>query len=109
VHATSPDIGVPVGFSWPSKHSVQLRVFLLLILYIAELFCPGRLPRMSLTTLDRMLVAAVREVALPFVWIPTGIKPKTAIKQKAATPRARVSSTSEKAAPGDSFFIVGRF
>jgi hypothetical protein len=63
---------------------------------------------MSLTTLDRMLVAAVWEVALRFVCTPTGTKPKTAIKQKAATPRARVSSTSEKAAAVDRFFIAGK-
>ena len=53
---------------------------------------------MSLTTLDRMLVAAVCEVALRFVCTPTGTKPKTAIKQKAAIPKARVTSMRENAA-----------
>src|SRR4029453_237935 len=45
-----------------------------------------------------MFVAAVYEVALRFVCTPTGIRPKTAIKQNAATPSARVTSTSENAA-----------
>jgi hypothetical protein len=45
-----------------------------------------------------MFVAAVWEVALRFVCTPTGIKPKTAIKQKAAIPSASVTSTSENAA-----------
>ena len=45
-----------------------------------------------------MLVAAVWEVALRFVCTPTGIRPNTAIKQKAAIPMARVNSTSENAA-----------
>jgi hypothetical protein len=35
---------------------------------------------------------------LRFVCTPTGIKPKTAIKQKAAIPKASVTSTNEKAA-----------
>jgi hypothetical protein len=43
------------------------------------------------------LVAAVWEVALRFVWTATGINPKTAIKEKAAIPRARVNSIIEKA------------
>ena len=59
-------------------------------------------------TLDRMLVAAVWEVALRFVYTPTGIKPKTAIKQKAAIPMATVTSTSENAAAAVSFFIACR-
>lgn len=53
--------------------------------------------RMSAMTLERMLVAAVCDVALRFVCTPIGIKPSTAIKQKAAIPRARVNSTSENA------------
>ena len=40
-----------------------------------------------------MFVAAVWEVALRFVSTATGIKPNTAIKQKAAIPRASVTST----------------
>jgi hypothetical protein len=51
------------------------------------------------------LAAAVWEVALRFVCTPTGIKPKTAIKQKAAIPIARVNSTSENA-DVDRFFTV---
>jgi len=54
--------------------------------------------RKSATTPAMMLVAAVWDVALRFVCMPTGIMPITAIKQNAAIPRARVSSTSEKAA-----------
>ncbi len=54
--------------------------------------------RKSAMTAVTMLVAAVWEVALRFVCTPTGIKPKTAIKQKAAMPIARVNSTSENAA-----------
>jgi hypothetical protein len=53
--------------------------------------------RISAITEAIMLVAAVWEVALRFVCTPIGIKPKTAIKQKAAIPRARVTSTSENA------------
>ncbi len=53
--------------------------------------------RRSLRTLAIMLVAAVWEVALRFVCTPIGIKPNTAIKQKAAIPNARVTSTSENA------------
>lgn len=65
--------------------------------------------RRSLTTLARMLVEAVWEVAFRFVCTPTGIKPKTAIKQKAAMPRASVNSTSEKAGTeGQERFIAGR-
>jgi hypothetical protein len=45
-----------------------------------------------------MLVAAVWEVALRFVWTPTGTNPKTAIKQKVAIPKARVTSMREKPA-----------
>src|SRR6476619_899432 len=63
--------------------------------------------RRSLTTLARMLVAAVCEVALRFVCTPTGIRPSTAIKQKAATPRAIISSTKENAEV-DCRFIAGR-
>src|SRR5262249_56144486 len=51
--------------------------------------------RKSATILAMMLVAAVCEVALRFVCMPTGIRPKTAIRQKAATPKARTSSTTE--------------
>ena len=53
--------------------------------------------RISAITEAMILVAAVCEVALRFVCTPTGIKPKTAIKQKAATPMAKVNSTSENA------------
>src|SRR5205809_8028277 len=53
--------------------------------------------RRSATTAAIMFVAAVCEVALRFVCTPIGTKPKTAIKQKAAIPRARVSSTRENA------------
>jgi hypothetical protein len=54
--------------------------------------------RISAITDATILVAAVCEVALRFVCTPTGIKPKTAIKAKAATPIARVNSTRENAA-----------
>jgi hypothetical protein len=47
-----------------------------------------------------MFVAAVWDVALRFVCTPTGIKPTTAIKQKAAIPSASVTSTKENAATG---------
>jgi hypothetical protein len=67
-------------------------------LNFAVLADPFGLARMSLTTLDRMFVPVVWEVALRFVCTPTGTKPKTAIKQRAATPKARVNSTREKAA-----------
>jgi hypothetical protein len=56
-----------------------------------------------------MLVAAVWEFALRFVCTPTGIKPNTAIKQKAATPNASVTSTNEKPACLSSRgFMAGR-
>ena len=45
-----------------------------------------------------MLVAAVWEVALRFVCTPTGMRPKTAIKQNAAIPIARVTWTKENEA-----------
>jgi hypothetical protein len=64
--------------------------------------------RRSATTAAMMLVAAVWEVALRFVWTPTGIKPKTAIKQKAAIPKASVTSTRENAGGADSFLIAGK-
>jgi hypothetical protein len=54
--------------------------------------------RISAITDAMIFVAAVWEVAFRFVCTPTGIKPKTAIKQNAATPRAKVTSTSENAA-----------
>jgi len=59
---------------------------------------PAGVARKSATMPAMMLVAAVCEVALRFVCIPTGIKPKTAKRQKPATPKARTSSTKEKAA-----------
>jgi hypothetical protein len=55
------------------------------------------MPRRSAITAAVMLVALVWEVALRFVCTPTGIKPKTASKQKAATPRDSASSTRENA------------
>ena len=64
--------------------------------------------RISAITEAMILVAAVWDVALRFVWTPTGIKPKTAIKQNAAIPIARVNSTSENAAV-DRFFTACRF
>jgi hypothetical protein len=61
-------------------------------------------------TSERMLVAAVWEVALRFACTPTGIKPKTASKQNAAMPRARVNSTRENAgAETTERFIFDRF
>jgi hypothetical protein len=62
---------------------------------------------MSASTLEMMLVAAVCEVALRFVCTPTGTKPKTATKQKAAIPIAMVNSTSENA-DVNRFFIFGK-
>jgi len=53
--------------------------------------------RISAITEAMILVAALWEVALRFVNAATGIKPKTAIRQKAAIPRARVTSISENA------------
>jgi hypothetical protein len=64
--------------------------------------------RRSETTAVIMFVAAISEVALRFVCIPTGMRPKTAIKQKAPTPRATVNSTSENADIND-FFTVCKF
>ena len=55
--------------------------------------------RRSATTAAMMFVAAVWDVALRFVSTATGIKPNTAIKQKAAIPRASVTSTRENAVP----------
>jgi hypothetical protein len=63
-----------------------------------EVVSAAGVARKSATVLAMMLVAAVCEVALRFVCIPTGIRPKTAIRQKAATPKARTSSTKENAA-----------
>jgi hypothetical protein len=53
--------------------------------------------RMSAITAAMMFAAALCEVALRFVCTPMGIRPKTASKQNAATPKARVTSTSENA------------
>ena len=64
--------------------------------YSGELVEVFGVPRKSATFPAITFVAAVCEVELRLVCTPTGIKPKTAIKQKAATPMARVSSTSEK-------------
>jgi hypothetical protein len=52
----------------------------------------------SARTAAMMLVAAVCDVAFRFVCTPTGIRPKIAIREKAAIPRARVTSTRENAA-----------
>ena len=83
----------------PSKHTLVVLFLFLIMPYFAEAtLCDPEVARMSLTTLERMLVAAVSEVALRFVCTPTGTKPNTAIKQKAATPRARVNSTRENEA-----------
>jgi hypothetical protein len=73
--------------------------------HVPEVFAE---PRKSAAIPAMMFVATVWEVELRFVCTPTGIKPKTASKQKAATPRARVNSTRENAAEEDSFFIAGR-
>jgi hypothetical protein len=54
-----------------------------------------------------ILVAAVWDVALRFVSTATGIKPNTAIKQKAAIPMASVTSTSENA-DVNCFFTFGK-
>ena len=51
--------------------------------------------RRSATTAVIIFVALVWEVALRFVSAATGTKPNTAIKQNAAMPRARVTSTRE--------------
>ena len=53
--------------------------------------------RRSAITFERILVAAVCDVALWFVCSPTESKPATVTRQNAATPRARVTSTREKA------------
>ena len=64
--------------------------------------------RISAITEAMILVAALGEVALRFVCMPTGMRPKTAIKQKAATPIAKVNSTSENAEE-DRVFTVYKF
>jgi hypothetical protein len=56
-----------------------------------------------------MFVAAVWDVALRFVTTATGTKANTVIKQKAAMPRASVTSTRENAPVADSFLIAGKF
>ncbi len=63
-----------------------------------EVVAAAGVVRKSATMTAMMFVAAVCEAALRFVCIPTGIKPKTAKRQKAATPKARTSSTRENAA-----------
>ena len=57
--------------------------------------------RRSDTTVAMMLLTAVCELALRFVCTPTGSKPRTAIKQNAATPKARTTSSKENAAALD--------
>ena len=63
-----------------------------------EVVATAGVVRKSATIAAMMLVAAVCEVALRFVCTPTGIKPTMAIRQNAATPRARTISTRENAA-----------
>src|SRR5204863_6657276 len=63
--------------------------------------------RKSPMTSEVMLLAIVCWMLLCWVVNPTGTKPKTAIKQKPATPSARVTSTREKpAAERTCAFIV---
>ena len=64
--------------------------------------------RRSAITAAIRFVARVWDFALRFVCMPTGIKPKTAIKQKAAIPKANVTSTSENA-DAKCPFIGGKF
>src|ERR1051326_5217976 len=58
---------------------------------------PVGVPRISAIADAMILLAAVWEVELRLVSTATGTKPNTAIKQKAATPSARVNSISENA------------
>src|SRR5205823_4731947 len=71
-----------------------------MIWYCTDVFMRGGLgvARKSAITFAIIDVAAVCEVALRFVCTPTGTKPKTAIRQNPATPKASVTSTSENAA-----------
>jgi hypothetical protein len=63
----------------------------------AEVVLAFGVARRSASTAEMMFVATVWEVALRFVCIPIGTRPKMAIKQKAAIPMAKVNSISENA------------
>ena len=62
-----------------------------------EVVAAAGVVRKSATIAAMTLVAAVCEVALRFVCTPTGIKPRMAIRQNDATPRASTTSTRENA------------
>jgi hypothetical protein len=70
------------------------------ILYCADEFSEGGfgVARMSAVTEERIEFAAFCEIHIWVVCTPTGSNPKTAIKQKPATPKARVTSTRENEA-----------
>ena len=63
-----------------------------------EVVAAAGVVRRSDTTVAMMLVTEVCELALRFVCTPTGSKPRMAIKQNAATPKARTTSSKENAA-----------
>jgi hypothetical protein len=63
-----------------------------------EVVAAAGVVRKSARTAAMMFVAAVCEVEFRVVCTPTGINPKTAMRQKAETPKARTSSTRENAA-----------
>ena len=90
----------------PSKYSVAFVPNL--IPNCVEVVLVFGVARRSATTAAMMFVAEVWEVALRFVSAATGIKAKTASKQKAAIPRASVTSTSENPDGTDSFLIAGK-
>src|SRR5437762_13219075 len=62
-----------------------------------EVVAAAGVVRKSATIAAMMFVAAVCELALRFVCIPTGIKPTMATRHNPATPRARTDSTRENA------------
>jgi hypothetical protein len=85
----------------PTEHWPALSKYSVLVVPNVTRYCGDVaevVARISAITDAMILVAAVCEVALRFVCTPTGIKPKTAIKQNAAIPIARVNSTRENAA-----------
>jgi hypothetical protein len=63
-----------------------------------EVMVAADVVRRSDMTVAMMLLAAVCELALRFVCTPTGSKPRTAVKQNAATAKAKTSSIKENAA-----------
>src|ERR1043166_9530029 len=108
----------PSGFKDPAEsveHLPQLSKYNVfagpsVTLYCADIDEVFGVARRSAATEERMAVATVCEIDLWFVCIPTGSKPKTAIKQKPAIPRARVTSTRENASAGcKKRFLVEKF